>query len=233
MPTIVFVSPKGGAGKTTSALVLASQLARSALVTVIDADPNRPIAAWAKGPNTPDNLKIVADADEENIMEKIEAAAAETPFVIVDLEGTASKIVVMAVSQADFVIVPTQGSQLDAEQAGRAFRVIQQQEKIVRRTQPSYTLPYAVLLTRTNSAIRTRTLSHIQRGLVDAGIPVFDTELNEREAFKAMFSFRQPLEHLSGADVANLDKAIANAEAFAKEVITTLRKHAGKVANDE
>lgn len=228
MPTIVFVSPKGGAGKTTSALVLASQLARSAFVTVIDADPNHPIATWAKGSNTPANLTVVSDADEENIMEKIEMAAAETPFVIVDLEGTASKIVVMAVSQADFVIVPTQGSQLDAEQAGRAFRVIQQQEKIVRRTQPSYTLPYAVLLTRTNSAIRTRTLSHIQRGLIDAGIPVFDTELNEREAFKAMFSFRQPLEHLNVADVANLDKAIANAEAFAQEVITILRKGAGK-----
>ena len=113
-------------------------------------------------------------------MDKIEAAAADTPFVVVDLEGTASKIVVMAVSQADFVIVPTQGSQLDAEQAGRAFRVIQQQEKIVRKAQPNYTLPYAVLLTRTNSAIRTRTLSHIQRGLVEAGIPVFETELNER-----------------------------------------------------
>ena len=233
MPTIVFVSPKGGAGKTTSALVLASQLARSALVTVIDADPNRPIATWAKGPNTPANLRVVADADEENIMERIEDAAAATPFVVVDLEGTASKIVVMAVSQADFVIVPTQGSQLDAEQAGRAFRVIQQQEKIVRRTQPSYTLPYAVLLTRTNSAIRTRTLSHIQRGLVDSGIPVFDTELNEREAFKAMFSFRQPLEQLNPSDVANLDKAIANAEAFAREVIMTLRKHAGKAVNDD
>lgn len=227
MPTIVFVSPKGGAGKTTSALILASQLARSAAVTVIDADPNHPIATWAKGSSTPMNLTVVSDADEEDIMDKIEEAAAKTPFVIVDLEGTASKIVVMAVSQADFVVVPTQGSQLDAEQAGRAFRVIQQQEKIVRRTQPSYSLPYAVLLTRTNSAIRTRTLSHIQRGLIAAGIPVFKTELNEREAFRAMFSFRQPLEKLNPADVANLDKAIANAEAFAQEMIATLRSAHG------
>lgn len=223
MPTIVFVSPKGGAGKTTSALVLASQLARSTLVTVIDADPNRPIAAWATGSNKPSNLTVIGDADEENIMDKIEEAAGKTPFVIVDLEGTASKIVVMAVSQADFVIVPTQGSQLDAEQASRAFRVIQQQEKIVRRTQPSYNLPYGVLLTRTNPAIRTRTLAHIARGLGDAGIPVFKTELNEREAFKAMFSFRQPLEHLNSVSVANLDKAIANAEEFAAEVIQVLR----------
>jgi chromosome partitioning protein len=218
IPTIVFVSPKGGAGKTTSALVLASQLARVSEVTVIDTDPNRPIATWAKGPNTPARLTVVDDADEENIIDKIEDAAVKTPFVIVDLEGTASKIVVMAVSQADFVIVPTQGSQLDAEQAGRAFRVIQQHEKMARRK-----LPYAVLLTRTNPAIRTRTLVHIQKGLVDAGIPVLNTEMHEREAFKAMFSFRQPLDHLSAVDVANLDKALLNAEAFAKEVIDMLR----------
>lgn len=218
MPTIVFVSPKGGAGKTTSSLILAEQLARGADVTVIDADPNRPIESWAKGGGKPERLHVVADADEENIIERIEEAAARTAFVIVDLEGTASKIVLMAVSQADLVIVPTQGSQLDAEQAGRAFRVIQQQEKMSRRR-----VPYSVLLTRTNSAIRTRTLAHIEKGLVTAGIPVFDTELNEREAFRAMFSFRQPLAGLNTSEVANLDKAIANAEQFAQEVIQTLR----------
>jgi len=223
MPTIAFVSPKGGAGKTTSALVLAEQLARAADVTIIDADPNRPIESWAKGGGKPARLHVIADADEENIMDRIEEAAARTPFVIVDLEGTASKIVLMAVSQADFVIVPTQGSQLDAEQAGRAFRVIQQQEKMVQRRVPGYRIPYSVLLTRTNSAIRTRTLAHIEKGLIAAGIPVFDTELNEREAFRAMFSFRQPLAGLSGADVANLDKAVANAEQFAQEVIAALR----------
>ena len=218
MPTIVFVSPKGGAGKTTSSLVLAEQLARGANVTIIDADPNRPIDSWAKGGAKPERMHIVADADEENIIERIEDAAARTPFVIVDLEGTASKIVLMAISQADFVIVPTQGSQLDAEQAGRAFRVIAQQEKMSRRR-----VPYSVLLTRTNSAIRTRTLAHIEKGLIAAGIPVFNTELNEREAFRAMFSFRQPLASLSASDVANLDKAVANAEEFAQEVIATLR----------
>lgn len=218
MPTIAFVSPKGGAGKTTSALVLAEQLARSADVTVIDADPNRPIESWAKGGAKPERLTVIADADEENIMDRIEDAAARTPFVIVDLEGTAAKIVLMAISQADFVIVPTQGSQLDAEQAGRAFRVIAQQEKMSRRR-----VPYSVLLTRTNSAIRTRTLAHIEKGLIAAGIPVFDTELNEREAFRAMFSFRKPLAGLNFSEVANLDKAIANAEDFAREVITALR----------
>ena len=219
MPTIVFMSPKGGAGKTTAALILATQLARGAPVTVIDADPNHPVKAWADSAKVSKNLTVVSDVNEENILERIEEEASRTPFVVVDLEGTAAKIVLLAVSQADLVIVPTQGSQLDAEQASRALKVIRQQEKMSRRT-----VNYSVLLTRTNPAIRTRTMAHIERGLMDAGVPIFTTELHEREAFRAMFSFRQTLADLSPSDVANLDKAIANAHAFALEVIEQLRK---------
>ena len=47
MPTIVFATPKGGAGKSTSAVLLATELAGSgAGVTIIDADPNHPVARW-------------------------------------------------------------------------------------------------------------------------------------------------------------------------------------------
>lgn len=225
MPTIVFMSPKGGAGKTTAALILATELARGAGVTVIDADPNHPIKSWAAAANAPASLSVIADVDEDTILDRIEEAAARTPFVVVDLEGTAAKIVLFAVSQADLVIVPTQGSQLDAEQAGRALKVLKQQEKL-----SGQAVPYGVLLTRTNPAIRTRTMTHIRRNLVEAGIAVLATELNEREAFRAVFSFRQTLERLDPAEVANLDKAIANAESFAREVVSKLRQQQGRAA---
>jgi len=217
MPTIVFVSPKGGAGKTTAALLLANQLASSYDVTVIDADPNRPIKAWAAGGNVPPRLSVLSDVDEENIIERIEEAAQKTPLVVVDLEGTAAKIVVLAVSQADLALIPIQGSQLDAEQASRAIKVIKQREKMTGRA-----LPYAVLLTRTNPVIRTRTMAHIQKGLIEAGVPVMETELNDREAFRAVFSFRQTLAGLDSSEVANLDKAQANVEEFALEILRGL-----------
>lgn len=190
-------------------------------MTVIDADPNHPIKGWAESNQAPANLTVVSDADEENIIERVEEAAAGTPFVVVDLEGTAAKIVVLAVSQADFVIIPTQGSQLDAEQAGRALKVVKQQEKMSGRA-----VPYAVLLTRTGAAFKTRNMMHIQKNLLAAGIPVLQTELHEREAFKAMFAFRRPLEQLDPNDVANLDKAIANAEAFTREVVEAIKQKA-------
>ncbi|AOI94149.1 chromosome partitioning protein ParA [Burkholderia pseudomultivorans] len=219
MPVIVIVSPKGGVGKTTSALVLADQLARQTQVTVIDADPNKPVAMWAAGGAKPDNLRVVSDADEENIIDKIEEAAAQTPFVIVDLEGTAAKIVILAVSQADLIVIPMQGSQLDASQASRALKVVQQQEKMSRRK-----VPYGVLLTRTSPIIRTKTMKHLTASFESAGINLFTTELNEREAYKAMFSFAVPLGDLDPKEVSNLDKAITNAEEFASEVIAKLRE---------
>jgi chromosome partitioning protein len=228
MPTIVFVSPKGGAGKTTAALLLASQLAASYDVTLIDADPNRPIKAWASGGNTPKRLSVVSDVDEDNIIERIEEAAQKSPIVVVDLEGTAAKIVVLAVSQADLAVIPIQGSQLDAEQASRAIKVIKQREKMTGRA-----LPYAVLLTRTNPVIRTRTMSHIQKGLIDAGVPVMETELNDREAFRAVFSFRQPLAGLDPTEVANLDKAQANVEDFALEILRGLSSTSSEIRRGE
>jgi len=206
-------------GKTTSAFLFSTALARLDDVTVIDADPNHPFQTWARGGNAPSKLTIVSDTNESTIIDSIQSAASKTPFVIIDLEGTASTLVLLAISQADFVIIPTQGSQLDANEASRAIRVVLQSEKMTGKKKP-----YAVLLTRTNSSIRTRGLAHIQSGLVDAGIPVLQTELNERDAFKAVFSFQQTLEGLSAADVPNLDKAKLNVWAFVTEVVERLKE---------
>jgi len=223
MPTIAFVSPKGGAGKTTSAFLLSTALAKLYDVTVIDADPNHPIKSWASGGNAPPRLTIVSDADEDTIIERIEDAAAKTQIVIVDLEGTASKIVIYAITQADFVVIPTQGSQLDANEASRAIRVVMQSQKMTGKP-----MPYAVLLTRTSPTIRARGLAHIQKGLIEAGIPVLETELNERDAFKAVFSFQQTLDQLNPSEVPNLDKAKRNIWELAYEILERLTSEQGR-----
>ncbi len=218
MPVIVMLSPKGGVGKTTSAVLVADRLSNETTVTLIDADPNRPIQKWQEGGNAPPGLKVVSDVNEENIIDVIEAAVSESTFVIVDLEGTANKIVILAVSQADLVVIPSQGSQLDAEQASRAIRVIRQQEKMSKRA-----VPFALLLTRTGTAIKTRTLTHLANSLQQSGIPVFRTQLHEREAFRAVFSFKQRLSKLDPNDVANIDKAVKNVDSLVAEMLEVMR----------
>jgi chromosome partitioning protein len=219
MPTIVFASPKGGAGKSTSAVVLASELARKGTkVVIVDADPNRPVTAWAKRPGRPESLTVLSDVTEESIIDEIEAAATHAPFVVVDLEGTASMTVAYAISRADLVIIPVQGSQLDAAEAAKAIRLIRRQEKAFGRE-----IPHTVLFTRTSTAIRPRTLMHIRTEMEGAGVPILKSQMHEREAFRALFSFGGTLETLAPSHVPNLSAALANARAYATEIIAMLR----------
>ena len=219
MAVIALVSPKGGVGKTTATALLASQIAQQKDVVVSDADPNRPIASWAKLPGKPERLRVISDqVNQDTIMDHIAEAAASVPFVLVDCEGSASLTVAYAIGAADLVIVPCGGSQLDAQQAARALALVKNQEKLARRT-----IVHAVLLTRTNPAIKPHTLSHIKKELLQHGVRVYETELNEREAFRSLFSFGGGLQSLEASQVSGLDKAIDNAQRFMAETIQMLR----------
>jgi chromosome partitioning protein len=129
--------------------------------------------------------------------------------------------VAYAISRADLVIVPTQGSQLDAFEAAKAVKLIRQQERAFGRS-----IPYALLFTRTNAAIRPRTLQHIREEFQKHNVPALRTQMNEREAFRAIFSFGGTLESLEASQVSNRDAAIKNARELASEVLTLLRQNA-------
>jgi chromosome partitioning protein len=220
VPTIVFASPKGGAGKSTSAVLLATELAeRGATVTIIDADPNKPVSLWARRPGKPASLSVVADITEDSIIDVIEAAATESTFVIVDLEGTASMMVGYAISRADLTIIPTQGSQLDATEAVKAIKLVRRQEKAFKRS-----IPLAVLFTRTSAAIRPRSLQSIEAELAENAIPMLGTQIHERDAYRAIFSFGGTLSQLDPTQVSNIKAATSNARAFAAEVVALLKR---------
>ena len=223
MPIIVFASPKGGAGKTTAAVILASEIARKGTrVAIIDGDPRQRITRWAQKGSCPENFMIASGITEETIIDEIERCGQSAPFVIVDLEGTASLTVAYAISRADLVLIPSQGSQMDAEDAVDAIRLVRKQERAFRRK-----IPYAVLLTKTSAVIRPRTLRHVITQLDEAGIPRLSTELIERDAFKAIFSFGGTLESLDRSQVSGVRDAISNARAFAAEVVDRLRSGEG------
>jgi chromosome partitioning protein len=219
MPTIVFASPKGGAGKSTSAVVLATELAgQGASVTIIDADPNRPVSRWANRPGRPSSLTVVADVTEDAILDRIDQASRQAAFVVVDLEGTASLMVGYAISRADLVIIPTQGSLLDAAEAVKAIRLVRNMEKTAGKA-----IPTVILFTRTSAAIRPRSLQAIEIELAQSGVRVLETQMHERDAFKGLFAFGGSLADLDRSQVGNVAAAITNARAFAAEILAILK----------
>jgi chromosome partitioning protein len=220
VPVIVFANPKGGAGKTTAALMLASELAsRGAHIVILDADPEKWITQWSRLPGCPSTIEVVSEVSEDSIPEQIDEAAARAQFVIVDLEGTASLMVANAIGMSDLVVIPTQGGSMDAKGAAKTVRLIRNQERMARRT-----LNHAVLLTRTSAAVASRSLRNVREQLDKAGVPMFQSALVERAAFRDVFDYGGLLADLPDAKVSNLAKARANAREFTAEVIMRLRE---------
>lgn len=225
MPVIAVSNPKGGAGKSTTTLLLATYLAQQgASVSVLDADPNQPIMDWKKNGASKTTLNVVGGVRESNLMEILETQT--TQFVFIDLEGTASLLVSRSIAMADFVIVPVQASAVDVRQAGKAIRAIRDEEKVAQRSSASRRIPFRVLMTRTPAP--GAPVSSVQRQLEveieAAGIPRFKTSLAERMAFKALFVERLTLPEMKDLRVGNLDAAYENVHQLAEELIGLLQE---------
>ena len=219
MPIICAANPKGGAGKSTLMLTLATTLATSgASVSLIDADPNGPIADWSKGGSkVPLNIRF--DADERNIANIIKEEAQRSTFVLVDPEGRASRLVGRAIIRSDLTIIPLSGTALDARQAARAVELVHDSEDDANRT-----IPYVLCLNRTSPPPFTKRIEReILRQMKEAGHPVMKTHLHKREAYNAVFMERKALTELAADQVNGLAAAIANATELTAEILEIIR----------
>ena len=218
MPVISFLNPKGGVGKSTSALLLADGLAAAgASVTVIDGDPNQTLFNWAKSATLP-GFRCERMQSDDSLVDQIDESAAQSQFVVIDLEGTRSQSMTRAISRSQLLIIPMQASAVDARQAGAAIGIVRAEEKVFGRK-----FPFRVMFTRVNPAIATRDEKEIRAQFSGLGIPMLETALNDRAAFRAIFSFYTSLWKLDPQEVNGLEKAHANAGNYVREVTQVIR----------
>jgi chromosome partitioning protein len=213
MPVLVLASSKGGVGKTTTALNLACVLTHhGAPTTLIDADPNTPLAMWAKRfpEGVPTGLTVKA-AFRTDVADYIDSATDN--YVIVDLEGSRNEEVSVAIGRADLVLIPMKGNQLDADEAVNVIKVIRKQETIFRRS-----IPFRVFLSQTSPVIVDKGMRDICSQMRENSIPMMETAMVERSAFKSPFRLGGTIYELSGKEAANPEAAISNAEKFAQEI---------------
>ena len=219
MPVITFANSKGGSGKTTSALLLACALSEQKPTTIIDADPRHPVTTWSKMDGKPDALSVITNESERTFLDEIEGAATKDPFVIIDLEGTASRLMSYAISQSDLVIIPLKEQQQDAMAALDVIQEIHRDMKATRRQ-----IPYAVLFTQSRAAVKSRTAKHIASQFRDnPKIDTFNVEIVERDAYAAIFTIGGTVRDMNPAKVNGLENALSNIEAFRDEVVRKLR----------
>lgn len=217
MPVVVVASSKGGAGKSTTAVLLGTELAHKGVpVTMLDCDPNHSLSIWAGKGNLPPNITALTDVTESSIVKTIKQHDTDGAVVIVDLEGVASRMVSRAISQADLVLIPMRPKALDATIGAQSLQLIAEEEEAINRK-----IAHAVVFTMTSGAIRSNEHTGIKASLLDAGVEIIDPPLVERTAFSALFQFGGDLRSMKSKQ-GNMTAAIDNAEAFAMAVFKKL-----------
>ena len=215
------VSSKGGAGKTTAAVLLASEIARAGKTAVlIDADPNQPIVNWGRL-GVSDRIVVIADegGEGETIQDSIDEAKTRGEFVIIDLEGRAENRSTYAIAESDFVLIPAQPSVNDVGEAIKSVRNVRQVSRSAR-----VEIPYAVFLTRCRPVAPERTHRNIRAQLEDGGIHLLEVELMDRAAYRSMFSFGGTHYSLTDGQVSGLHVARENSHAFFADVMGELQR---------
>jgi chromosome partitioning protein len=218
MPIISFANAKGGAGKTTAALLLATELAHQGFrVTILDADPQRWITQWHEMSGPQRNIAVITEITMASLQSHLREMRAETDYFVIDLAGARDALVTTAIGISDHVIIPVQGCAMDARGAAQILDLIQTLERRGNRK-----IPHSVVLTRVTSMVTTRALVAIKGLLFARGVDVVNTPIVERSAFRELFEYGGTLHTLDPQKVSNLDKARDNARAFAGDVLRVL-----------
>lgn len=223
MPVVATANPKGGSGKTTLCLVLADELARNgASVAVVDADPNAIIAKWARRRREAGKVmpfEVVAGPEEGELIRIVERLGREHDFVLIDLEGTASRMTTRALARTHLVLVPFNQSPMDAELAASAVTLIDEEAEALGRP-----IPFRLVRSRENGAIATKSAKRIGVAIDDAELPVLPIGLVERAAYRDIFDFSATLSELDETHTSGLERARENASRLAAALVDAIRE---------
>jgi len=215
MGAIAFVGQKGGMGKTTAALVLASELhARGRKVLLVDADPQGSSRVWAdvmaelgKVPPT-----VVAADETMHKSRALAVAMAEHEYTVIDCPPQLGAIQRAALMVCDLAVVPCGQSEIDGWSMTPSVKLMR--AAIEARSG----LSAVVLLTRTQAQTKLgRTARDI---LTPLGVPLLKAELGYRNGYQAF-----PGAGCSATEYAPAgDPMVAEVRAFVTETLKELRR---------
>lgn len=215
MAVISVANAKGGSGKTTSAVLLATELVQRGLrVALLDCDELKLAASWARAARLGEGLTLLDNVAVSNLAAHLKALRASHDHVIVDLSGARDALVAFAAGLSDLVLVPVQGCAMDSRGAAHVLELID-----LVSANAHLPIKRAVVLSRVNPLVTTRALRNVKAVLDAARIPVVGTPVIERSAFRDMFETGGTLYSMSGGRVSNLAKAILNMQVFADDVL--------------
>jgi len=205
---ISFINQKGGVGKTTTAINLASSLVRkNHNLVLIDADPQGSAATWH---SIEDNQAFeILDHPGELIQADIETLETAYDFVIIDAPPAVDDKVKTILKASDLAILPVTPSSLDLWSCKETLNTMD--------SNPEVPLNGKVRLLINRKIPGTRVGREVRQALDKFDTPVFETELCQRVAYIDAMKYG-----VSVMQFASGSKAAVEIEQWSQEVIALL-----------
>lgn len=193
---ITIASFKGGVGKTTTAVHLATYLQQSAPTLLVDGDLNRSAMQWAQQGHL--SFTVVPEPEAPQQMPHYRHTIVDTPArpTTEELQGLAQG--------SDLLVIPTTPGVLAIGALLQTVDVLRQIEAV----------RYRILLTMVPT-YRSSVTSEARTALEDVGLPVFPTDIRHYVAYEYATLAGVAVRDLTHA---NADKAWADYAAIGKEI---------------
>lgn len=207
MPTIAFLSQKGGAGKTTLATCVARQLQLDGHeVILIDSDPQGSARDWRAA--TERETVLVVGLDRPTLDKDIKALSGNgEKWVIIDGAPRNEAMTVSAIKAADLVLIPVQPSPYDVWASEDLVSVIKARQEVTDGKPKA-----AFVLSR---VIRRTELSRdVHSALEELGLPVFEADITQRQIYP-----KAAADGLTPSDIEPKGEAAKEIQAIIKEIL--------------
>ena len=211
MPVVAIVNQKGGTGKTTLSINLASAFAELYPTLLMDADPQGSALDWADSRATAQMNLDACGVEPSRLLRDVRSLAPSYGWIIIDGPPGIGRISADAVRASDIVLIPSKPSPFDVWAASDIV------EAVKARQETSGGIPWAFFVI-TMARPRTRLVAQVNVALAEYGLPVLDARTTERVAY--------PMTAMEGKSV------LDSRDRAAQREILAVRDEIERLAND-
>lgn len=202
MAVISLLNQKGGVGKTTLALHIATVLASRGCVLLVDADPQGSALDWT-AQRTTDTAFPVVGLPKPTLHRELEALGEHYDWVVVDGPPRVSTLAKSAVAASDLVLIPVQPSPFDLWAAQEILDILEECSAIREGIRARFVVNRLV--------VGTQLAEEIGEVLKDFRVPALRTVIRNRTEYaKALRTGRTAVETAPASAAAQDFLSLAN-----------------------